>query len=1095
LLGQQQQDADRMQGLEDDSQQQLAPAQSIWLRRLMPKNTFEGVVGRPPSCKPQPSTVRKAKQLLSQGKGLAALLQLCPASSCPLLTYAAQARNMVLLKQLLAFKVDWLEPQVFPQNYTEHGGFFALIPTVLTAAAAAVQQRWPQVLAMLLAAKEGVVSYIAGPLLRLAVAHSDAACLELLITYSAAISSTRVAPEHLAVAAGRTDADAAGVVALLLQDLQHKHQLAAKWLMPAYAAACRNSSTGMLQQLLQAAAEAAAEAAAAEREPRWQQWHQRQHVLAALSACAGAGNAAVWQQLLQWFSAAADAADHEDTAMEDVSNSASSGDSSAMQQQQQLPGLHLSRLAAQDWLSILHAVLPQPVAAVSQPGVQITMTPAAALQAHQEETKRCSMADLLWCCLQDNFPASEAAVRQLLQASCSWQLLGEGTSSDFFLQRGVKKIAEADWVMGRQAAQTAARQTQAATAAQQRMSAIAEATMRHFRQDDADARADEDIASLEAMLQGIQDEGDATPPDTVLHAIKALAQHVHAERLLWLQQRGLLYGQSTQELLLHGLLDQAGRATAHEQHRLAMQYVKQLQNFITGSTGSCQAGLAAAGPAAAAAASPLVKDPRPDLANRVASLVFHGRVAAACKSGSIKQLQQLEQLQNLVSLLTRPEGLFPPFETLQAFCLLPASPAVAGAKGGSTAAATAAGLRAAGPAAAAAAAAGHDGQAWAATAAAAAASSTAAANRSANNIHNRVYALQLADQLGVPVLASDPKTPAESVQQDVLRQAAMQASCQQQGNLQAGNGPAPLWQLALFKMFELYPDSSICITAGVMPALSAVSSITSAVQECIQFQDLPDARVQMLTTALAGTKHAAVGGYRDATSPATRTEVLTYQRRMLGGLIAESAVEQLRPGLLQWVVQQQGLGEFNVSAEEAHRCNIPFMVDPGPVLRPITQSEQLQQASMFTCCPLAVGLQKTATAAGVCSAADAAAGISCKEGPEGELAAVVKTAMQLLQLQPTLQPTILSSWISDHLSAGRTSSSSSSASTGAARIARATAVLAAVAAAVELPAGAQAMQKVFVAGDADLLTQVVLWSSRLEAWDAEEGGAMEEEEQ
>jgi hypothetical protein len=60
----------------------------------------------------------------------------------------------------------------------------------------------------------------------------------------------------------------------------------------------------------------------------------------------------------------------------------------------------------------------------------------------------------------------------------------------------------------------------------------------------------------------------------------------------------------------------------------------------------------------------------------------------------------------------------------------------------------------------------------------------------------------------------------------------------------------------------------------------------------------------------------------------------------------------------------------------------------------------------------------------------------------------------------------------------------------AARVARATAVLAAVAAAAEVPAGAQQMtrmtvQKVVDACDAGVLAALLLWSSRLKAWQAE----------
>jgi hypothetical protein len=89
------------------------------------------------------------------------------------------------------------------------------------------------------------------------------ACLELLLTYAAARDEARLASEHLVIAAGRSGGDvhAPGVVALLLQGLQQRQQLAAKWLRRAYAAACSSGNIGVLQQLLQALAAAAAAAA------------------------------------------------------------------------------------------------------------------------------------------------------------------------------------------------------------------------------------------------------------------------------------------------------------------------------------------------------------------------------------------------------------------------------------------------------------------------------------------------------------------------------------------------------------------------------------------------------------------------------------------------------------------------------------------------------------------------------------------------------------------------------------------------------------------------------------------------------------------
>jgi hypothetical protein len=63
--------------------QQAAAQASIWLRKCVSTSSCEGVLGCFPSCKPQPSTARKAQQLLAQGRAAAALLRLClPLAAC-----------------------------------------------------------------------------------------------------------------------------------------------------------------------------------------------------------------------------------------------------------------------------------------------------------------------------------------------------------------------------------------------------------------------------------------------------------------------------------------------------------------------------------------------------------------------------------------------------------------------------------------------------------------------------------------------------------------------------------------------------------------------------------------------------------------------------------------------------------------------------------------------------------------------------------------------------------------------------------------------------------------------------------------------------
>jgi hypothetical protein len=463
--------------LQQQQPQQAAAPAGTWLRKSAHTSSCEGIISCFPACKPQPSTARKAQQLLAQGRPVAALLRLCPASSSLLLTYAAQARNAALLQQLIALRVKSPVPgfpAIFPESFMDFpalfkpvgDGWFACLPTALMAASAAVRQRWPDGLRILLAAKEpAAIKYIARPLLRLAATHSDAACLEVLLTYAAATGGATPAPEHLVIAAGRglDDVHAAGVVALLLQELQQRRQLAAKWLRPAYAAACSSGNVAVLLQILQAAAGMAA----AERQVQWRQWHRRQHVLAVLLACAEAGNAAVWQQMLDLLCAHSSSSSsskgfswgrstsassgssgssgsiglqqavHQQAAVDsgssaNVSSTSTSSSSSCsgipgpQQETDQLaaavllPGLHLSCLLAEDWLSLLHGIWPR----LAEDDKK--RTHATVLRNQQVALVRCSMADQLWRCLQEDFPAVEVAVWQLLQSSCSWQVLGAG---------------------------------------------------------------------------------------------------------------------------------------------------------------------------------------------------------------------------------------------------------------------------------------------------------------------------------------------------------------------------------------------------------------------------------------------------------------------------------------------------------------------------------------------------------------------------------------------------------------------------------------------------------------------------------------------
>jgi hypothetical protein len=368
--------------------------------------------------------------------------------------------------------------------------------------------------------------------------------------------------------------------------------------------------------------------------------------------------------------------------MEDISriNTSSSSNSNSTMQQQ--PGqshaalreFDLSHLTAEDWLNHLHRVLPQ----ASQQQQPVNQTPAAVQRQQQDAVDRCSMADLLWRLLQEKLPASEAAVRQLLEESCSWQLLGFGLR--VLVQHGLSRFTEEEWVQGRQGPPAGMADAAAAAQQQQQWKRAYDpfvAATGHLDAVDASLQAE-----LRIIATGQLDAAaEATPYleyNRVPDAVVALSEAVHAERLLWLQQRGLLYGTSCQELLLHTLLAQAGVAAARGQTSLAAQYLTKTRSLALAGRGS-----------AAAAVDPVELQQKQ--ATKAASLVFHGRVVAACQAGAFEQLQQLEQLQHLTRVLARlastqqPEYNIAPFSTVHMF-----SEAPAGIAAGCVSAATAA---------------------------------------------------------------------------------------------------------------------------------------------------------------------------------------------------------------------------------------------------------------------------------------------------------------------------------------------------------------------------------------------------------------------
>jgi hypothetical protein len=237
------------------------------------------------------------------------------------------------------------------------------------------------------------------------------------------------------------------------------------------------------------------------------------------------------------------------------------------------------------------------------------------------------------------------------------------------------------------------------------------------------------------------------------------------ERLLWLQDHRLLYGRITQEMLLHALIRAAGNAAADLQYRESALYCR---------LAHC--------PKLKAAAAPLLMPVQRIMqffGGLAAKQVHAGRVLAACQAADrwtglqdvqqqLQQLQQLEKLQNLAGVLDHMEC---PLDTsghrscsffaahtlcsVPGACVHKANPAAAAA------AAAAAAITAAPATTAPAAAAAAGGAVQLASPAAGDNADAGAASRDNSALEcllagtpygcNATYALQLGDELGVPV--------------------------------------------------------------------------------------------------------------------------------------------------------------------------------------------------------------------------------------------------------------------------------------------------------------------------------------------------------
>uniref|UniRef100_A0A383WBX4 Uncharacterized protein n=1 Tax=Tetradesmus obliquus TaxID=3088 RepID=A0A383WBX4_TETOB len=235
---------------------QAAATESTVLQPLM---RIEGYFSLPLDCKLLPSTVRRAQQLLAKGRALDALYHLCPSSTSVLCAYAAKSHNLRLMQQLLKHRVR--DCMVFPSHWFKGVAGSMYLRTDFACSYAALAAGNPQMLRqVLLCAGDLGESWRSRLLLCYAARHSNAECLqEVLLARQAHVTFSRravaAAPQHLPMAAARTDSWAAGVVSQLLQALKPKQRKAAN-VRPAYKAACSSGCMPVLAVLAGVAAAA-----------------------------------------------------------------------------------------------------------------------------------------------------------------------------------------------------------------------------------------------------------------------------------------------------------------------------------------------------------------------------------------------------------------------------------------------------------------------------------------------------------------------------------------------------------------------------------------------------------------------------------------------------------------------------------------------------------------------------------------------------------------------------------------------------------------------------------------------------------------------
>eukprot|EP00883_Tetradesmus_obliquus_P006884 jgi/Sobl393_1/1743/SZX61423.1 len=360
---------------------------------LQPLERQEGHFSLPLACKLLPSTVRRAQQLLAKGRAVDALLYLCPGSTSVLLAYAAKSHDLALMQQLLKHYLP--NCALFPQHWfdgCEGSGMY--LRTDLACSYAALASGDLQMLRQLLLCEGTLGKTWRGRLLLCyAARHSSAECLQEVLAArqlhaTFVRSCALVAPQHLAMAAARTDPWAAGAVSQLLQALNPKQRKPAN-MRPAYKAACSSDCMPVLAVLAGVAAAA-----------------PRQQLPVLLEAAAEAGNLQVWHQLLQ-----ADGSNQQQQQQQQEEREEEPQQEAAAAAAAALPLLDWSCLSLQQLTSALHLALPKTNGGpYHEPGTSQQQQ----WQATQDAA-RLQMADLLWQQLVVR-QGREAALRQHLRA-------------------------------------------------------------------------------------------------------------------------------------------------------------------------------------------------------------------------------------------------------------------------------------------------------------------------------------------------------------------------------------------------------------------------------------------------------------------------------------------------------------------------------------------------------------------------------------------------------------------------------------------------------------------------------------------------------